>query len=308
VLAAAYWLVQQGAQIINFSGSGFVSPLDGSAALDRYIDLSTQAGKSGGTTWIVAAGNQAQLHWAGDIRDNNHNGWVDLGTGASPSPLGDLIALEVGQTGPVSITLNWSPWGRAAADLDAFLYRVDANGKSSLVAQADTPQGSDNPHPVEQIQRTLDAGVYLLGLRASRLTGKGRVHVFVSGAQRMLPVIAAGSVGSPGTARNAITVGALRANDEGIEAYSGLGPTDDGRNKPELFAHWPAPTSGAASFRGTSAATPVVTGAAALLAAKTGNASAANLRQALRAASTPRRDAAGWGDLSAQALATNTRR
>ncbi len=86
------------------------------------------------------------------------------------------------------------------------------------------------------------------------------------------------SVPPPGTAKNVITVGAINTNNSSMTTFSGYGPVDDGRVKPDLVAGgcqssynysiwstWPGDTYGAAYYCGTSMATPAVSGAVALL-------------------------------------------
>ncbi|MFM8322793.1 MAG: S8 family serine peptidase, partial [Chloroflexota bacterium] len=77
---------------------------------------------------------------------------------------------------------------------------------------------------------------------------------------------AEGSITTPGDARRSLTVGATNWSDDVLEDYSAQGPTRDGRLKPDLVA--PAGVSSAAygkTWQGTSASTPHVSGAAALV-------------------------------------------
>jgi uncharacterized protein (TIGR03382 family) len=82
-----------------------------------------------------------------------------------------------------------------------------------------------------------------------------------------------GSVGSPATAKNALSVGASGAGDrvDRVASFSSRGPTADGRVKPTLLAPGASITSAAAgrtcavtTKQGTSMATPVLAGAAAV--------------------------------------------
>jgi hypothetical protein len=76
----------------------------------------------------------------------------------------------------------------------------------------------------------------------------------------------AGTVTAPGNARKALAVGAIDVVSQALESYSGLGPTSDGRTKPDILG----PTNVIAAdngsdttlqvFTGTSASTPNAAG------------------------------------------------
>ena len=84
--------------------------------------------------------------------------------------------------------------------------------------------------------------------------------------------VAAGSVVDPATSGAALAVGALCWQSGQLEPYSSQGPTIDGRMKPDLVGHDSVssatygPFIGCPSgFAGTSASSPEVAGAAALV-------------------------------------------
>jgi len=90
----------------------------------------------------------------------------------------------------------------------------------------------------------------------------------------------AGTIGSPGNAKNALTVGALgHGGSQSVASFSSRGPTADGRLKPDIMAPGSATVSAAGDssttatieapltkgMSGTSMATPTVAGNAALM-------------------------------------------
>ena len=85
-----------------------------------------------------------------------------------------------------------------------------------------------------------------------------------------------GKIHVPATAKNIVTVGAIHSDDSTMTTFSSWGPTADGRVKPEVVApgcerggergiYSTLPNDGYAAWCGTSMATPVTTGAAAVL-------------------------------------------
>lgn len=277
VLAAARWLEAQGVDIISGSFGGIYSANDGSDDIDQMIDAMTQRDK----LWVMSAGNEGDDHWGGDVRDDNRNGFVDI----PGSPDGDVLVLEKRNRGPLQVLVKWSDWpGQARPgdpqDLDLVLVQVLPDGNGRVVADVRRPRSSTEIEPIDGVSRNdFDAGTYALVLLPSRVTRPLKAHVFVSGA-RLVNGNASGSIASPGSARQALTVGAVHARTGKLEGYSSQGPTDDERVKPEIVA--PANVTSVAyghAFAGTSASAPHAAGFAALLKQADPGASALQLRQ-----------------------------
>lgn len=138
----------------------------------------------------------------------------------------------------------------------------------------------------------------------------------------------AGTVAPPGTAKNVIMVAASTADGAGLAAFSGRGPTDDGRRKPDLavpgLSLTTSTNTGPSDYftgSGTSLATGVATGAAAMVFAaridQTGTTPSPALVKALLVnGATPipgqayPGDAQGWGlvNVARSVLETPTRK
>ena len=110
-------------------------------------------------------------------------------------------------------------------------------------------------------------GVYFIAIKADRISRPGMLDLYTLDAELEFPV-AEHSLGSPADAYEALAVGATEVRDDSLASYSSQGPSNDGRLKPELSG--PAGVSSASYapgvFDGTSASTPHVAGAAALVA------------------------------------------
>ncbi|WP_330266263.1 S8 family peptidase [Streptomyces griseorubiginosus] len=117
----------------------------------------------------------------------------------------------------------------------------------------------------------------------------------------------AGTVGSPGAAESALTVGAVDGEHR-LADFSSTGPTADSALKPDLTApgvdvvsaraahgHMGDPAAdGYVSMSGTSMATPHAAGAAAILAQRHPDWTGARIKQALTASTTPTTGATGY--------------
>jgi len=257
----------RGIQIVSHSVSWLnTSRGDGTGAADTPEGIVATA-RSAGILWVNAAGNRAQQHWSGTFADSNGNGWHEF----APGDEGNTVVVQSGAY--VCAALKWDDWPASAEDYDLYLSRSPGG---AVVARSTGPQFGSEP-PTELACQFNTSGVaetYAVGIRASRVSSRPvRFDLFVYPGAGLEHQVADGSVTEPGTSPSALTVGAACWQDNALEPYSSLGPTIDGRLKPDLvgpdsvssFTFGPFAGCGSSGFAGTSAATPHVAAAAALV-------------------------------------------
>ena len=270
---ASQWLDAQGVTVINASWGYFTSgPGDGTGIVDNIVTQSTAAG----TMWSVAAGNHATKHWSGPFNDQDNNTWhefqntpfIDEGNQLN----GFFGVLFAGD--PVAAELRWDdPFGASCRDYDLYLKRTDDNtGLPITVAASETRQNDGGcvpgANPVEQLATTVPVtDTYHLTIQRHAAATNANLDLY-SAYQDIEYVVTAGSVLQPADNPNALTVGAVYWNSPNtIESFSSRGPTSDGRIKPDIAGPDGVSTAtyGSGSFFGTSAASPHLAGAAALV-------------------------------------------
>ena len=263
--------IQEGVDIVTVSlgwpGTGFG---DGKGMACKIVDDAFQ----NNVLWVNSAGNYAQSQISALLSDPDSDGYHNF------DGEGEIVNLKNRQTGntflqrghEVKAWLTWNEWPLTSHDYDLLLVKSETDGSTEVVARSDTKQHKQHQSQLcERLVYTIrESGTYGLAIwRAS--DAKVTLFKLISENHDLDgPVSIRGSVGIPGDARGALTVGALHHwqwTTGPIAEYSSQGPTFDGRIKPDLVA--PAGVStisyGPSGYRGTSAATPHVAGAAALL-------------------------------------------
>ena len=257
----------KGIHIVNHSASWFNTGRgDGSGAAGTPEGI-VAAARAAGILWVNAAGNRAQQHWSGSFVDSNANGWSEY----APGDEGNTVVVPAGSF--FCAALKWDDWPSSTEDYDLYLTRSPGG---RIVSSSNGPQTGFEP-PTElacAVNRATTAETYAIGIKAHNVTGKPiRFDLFVYPGPNLEHRVAEGSVTEPGTSPAALTVGAACWLDNRLEDYSSQGPTIDERTKPDLigpdsvssFGYGPFSGCGVSGFAGTSAASPHVAAAAALV-------------------------------------------
>lgn len=266
--AAADWLQAQGVQVINASWGYFTSgPGDGTGLVDGIIADSV----ADGVFWSVAAGNHANKHYTAQFRDTDGNGWHEFAL----SPVideGNSLGFFTFAGTPMVVEIKWDdPYGASCRDYDLYIKRTDNQNQVVTVGASENEQydgtacvpGAD---PVEIV--TVTAPVtdeYHITIREFFSASDAQITVF-SAYQDIEYVVQANSLMQPGDSPYVTTVAAVPQSSPGtIESFSSRGPTTDGRIKPDISGPDGVSNSTYGAFYGTSAASPHIAGAAALV-------------------------------------------
>lgn len=257
---AVEWLMEQGVDIIsNSTGSNGLTPMDGTGFSAELVDEAHDAG----IFWVNAAGNEATSHWRGQYNDANNDNIHDF------FPDTDVIPfIPYGPGYETSIILSWDDW--QAVDQDYELILMDGDG-NLLAKSEDYQDGQPGSIPAEGFFYEFeDEEIYLLAIENAfgEARGDATFDLFIhNGDFHPDYLVPDHSLSNPADARGAFAVGAVYWADDALEPYSSRGPTADGRIKPDIAA--PSVVDSASyvdeGFNGTSAATPHVAGAAALV-------------------------------------------
>ena len=166
--------------------------------------------------------------------------------------------------------LNWDDWFASAQDYDLLVY--DDFGE--LVAFSENVQ-SGFQNPTEAVSFVAPAsGTYHVTILRFAATRNVNLELFFFVNRDMQFLVPAGSITIPADSEDVVAVGATFWADDVIETFSSLGPTSDGRIKPDLSAPDGVATASFGNlgtpFFGTSAAAPHVAGAIALMKSRFG--------------------------------------
>lgn len=230
---ATEWIAANGIAVVSHSNSLLVGPFDGTGTLARAVD----AAVARGVLWVNSAGNFGQRHWRG-----------------IPIPEGTAIPIAPSPGTTLAFGVGWATLGSGAT---LSVQRQQPDGLWEEVTRSD----STGRTPLVGV----DGGVWRLVVIRTGGTDAS-VDVFSRTVGFGDAAVVEGGIPTPGDAAGSLSVGAVPWSSSQPEPYSSRGPTQDGRQKPELVG--PTYVTANAAYpgtAGTSAATAHVAGAAVLV-------------------------------------------
>ncbi|UTI62851.1 S8 family serine peptidase [Paraconexibacter antarcticus] len=198
---------------------------------DGIIAQAVEAARAAGVVYVASAGNRGRQSWEGTFTPLT--GATNTDEAFAPGDSYQTVAV-VPDGASVDLELQWAePWGNAATDLNAFL--VNAAGVSTVLDTSMT-DNVPNGNPREHLHWTNTTGatttVALRIRRTAGTTGTPLMKYIVQGSAPVSfpiqhPTASPAINPDAASARGAVTVGAVRWTDPGVdtpEPYSSRGP------------------------------------------------------------------------------------
>ncbi len=256
--SAVDWAVRNEIDVVSMSMSFFNNSFhDGNGSMNTAAERL----RDGGVLLVNSAGNYATEHWDGPYADTDGDGAMDF-------PWGTRFFPVRWGPGTKSLMVSWDQFGFCGrTDLDVTVY--DAAG--AIVGRAERRQvaGDDDCSPVERASvSSAEEGWYYMEIRLVR--GDPGTHLAIFARDGDAWQTTPGSLADPASSAASFTVGAVRAVEylgNRAESFSSIGPSHAGIPKPDIAGPdgLSTATYGTYGFYGTSASTPAVAGAVALL-------------------------------------------
>jgi hypothetical protein len=236
-----------------------------------------------GGFWSSSAGNYANNHWHGAFFDPDNDGYTEFDTDGY-----EWLFVYLPAYYSPTFWVNWDDWGTwngsvyspgSSQDYDVQLFYWTGSAWNYLESSSSWQDGSAGQWPTEAVGGWYANVPLYWGIRIRKYsaTRNCKLEVFITGipsSTKPTPHDATGSLSVPADSPYAITQGAVDWSDMARSphhTYSSIGPTEDGRIKPDFSSPSRVSTAtyGTTDFSGTSASAPHFAGILALMKEKT---------------------------------------
>lgn len=211
-----------------------------------------------GTFWINAAGDSAGMHWMGTFRDEDGDDFNEFDQGDESLQ----VTLKRGM--PFQVRLSWNDsWYRPSRDYDLYIFAPDG----SYTISRNPQNGYEGENPVELAALVAPVlGNYSIKIKKYNASPDNAAFHLFSSEDLLAHNIENSSLGALASCPEVLTIGAVDTLTLKLENYSSMGPTMDGRLKPDLVAPSNVTTSSyqPGRFAGSSASAPYAAGIFAL--------------------------------------------
>lgn len=274
---AVDYAISQNVDIISTSLTFLnVTPGDGTG---RFAGMAQRA-HDAGILWVTAAGNYRETHWSGTFTDTDGDGYHEYAPGVEVNVFGpgNNTAFEIPSNTVLTASIRWDDWSAITEDYLLSVVRYNpATSQFEIASSSNNPQtGQQGQRPTERTTHLTSGDKAIYGVVIQRVSGSRPVHLHLITPNRELDRrMTAMSLGSLSDVGGLVTVAAADSKPPyKHERYSSEGPTNGpggqpggGQSKPDLtaFANISTASYYPSRFNGTSAATPHVAGAAALV-------------------------------------------
>ena len=272
---AVDYAISQGVDIISTSLTFInVTPGDGTG---RFATMAQKA-RAAGILWTTAAGNYRQTHWSGAFTDADSDGFHEYAPGVEVNVFGPGNGTAYSIPAGIVLTpsIRWNDWTAVNQDLRLVLLRHNGTSFDIVATSNNAQSGLSGQRPTERISYLTSGSPAVYGVAIQKVSVNRNIHLHLLTPNRNLDrQIPAMSLGNLADVATVLTVAAVDAKTPFVrESYSSEGPTNGpggaptgGFRKPDLaaFANVSTASFGTRIFNGTSAATPHVAGAAALV-------------------------------------------